>query len=316
MRRRDFLLGAAIATSSLGCWRALGQGKPLRIGWVAPGPGQLVPSFHDGMRDVGYREGKSYVIDERYANDPRGLTAAINDLLNPPVDLFFAIGVPIVRAVAAATQSIPIVVIGNPILAGVADSLARPGRNVTGLSLAADDFSTKWLELLRELDPALRRLIVLYEEGTVRQASDLKTATEPLGLASVAHAVRGPADIEAAIRGGDVRAGDALVVPASSYFAQQRTLIVALAREMRLPAIYEHRLYVEHGGLVSYGPDIRDVFRRAAYYVDRVFKGAKPAELPIELPTKFELVLNLKTAKELGLTVSQAMLSRADEVIE
>ncbi len=232
-----------------------------------------------------------------------------------PVDLFFVISVPIMRAVAVATQTIPVVVIGNPIVAGVAESVARPGRNVTGLSLGADDFATKWLELLRELVPTLARLIVLYEDGTARQAADIEAAATPLGLRVASNAVAGAREIEAAIRQANCP-GDALVVPASAFFASQRAHLVALAHEMRLPAIYEHRLYVEQGGLVSYGPNIRDAFRRAAYFVDRIVKGAKPAEMPIELPTKYELVLNLKTAKELGLTVSQAMLTRADEVIE
>jgi putative ABC transport system substrate-binding protein len=282
---------------------------------MAPGPGQLVPSFHDGLRELGYEEGRHYVVAPRYGNDPRGLPAAINDLLAMPVDLFFVISVPIMRAVAASTASIPIVVIGNPILAGVADSVARPGRNVTGLSLGADDFATKWLELLRELSPRLRRLIVLYEDGTARQAADIEAAAAPLGLRVTGHAVANLPEIEAAMRTGDP-GHDALVIPASAFFAQQRQVLVRLAREMRLPAIYEHRLYVENGGLISYGPDIRDVFRRAAYYIDRIVKGAKPAELPIELPTKFELVLNLRTAKELGLAVPASMLQRADEVIE
>jgi putative tryptophan/tyrosine transport system substrate-binding protein len=311
MKRRDVLAGLV----ALAAMPVQAQTRPLRIGWLAPGPGQLVPSFHDGMREAGYGAG-SYVIDERYASDPRGLAPAINDLLHPPVDLFFAIGAPIMRAVAAATQSVPIVVIGNPLLVGVADSLARPGRNVTGLSLGADDFATKWLELLRELTPTLRRLIVLYEDGTSRQAADIESAARPLGLAVAAHAIAGSADVEAAIRASRAAAGDVLVVPASAYFARQRGAIVSLAREMKLPAIYEHRLYVENGGLVSYGPNIRDVFFRAAYYIDRIAKGAKPAELPIELPTKYELVINLKTARELGLTVPAAMLLRADEVIE
>jgi putative ABC transport system substrate-binding protein len=312
MRRRAFLLAAM---ALLGARFARAQARPLRIGWISPRPGQLVPSFHDGMRALGHQEGRTYVIEERSGNDPRGLAAAIDDLLAMPVDLFFVISVPIMRAVAAATQSVPIVVIGNPIIAGVAESLARPGRNVTGLSLGADDFATKWLELLRELVPSQQRLIVLYEDGTAQQAADIEAAATPLGLRVVGSAVAGPTEIEAAIRQGN-RSGDALVVPASAFFASQRAHLLALAHEMRLPAIYEHRLYVEQGGLMSYGPNIRDVFRRAAHYVDRIAKGAKPAELPIELPTKYEVVLNLKTAKELGLTVPAAMLSRADEVIE
>jgi putative tryptophan/tyrosine transport system substrate-binding protein len=315
MRRRDIVFGAAAALLVAAGARAQAQGRPLRIGWMSPLPGQLLPSFHDGMHEFGYQEGRAYVIEERFGNDPRGLAAAIDDLLAVPVDLFFVISVPIMRAVAAATQSVPIVVIGNPIIAGVAESVARPGRNVTGLSLGADDFATKWLELLRELIPTLARLIVLYEDGTARQAADIEAAATPLGLPVVSSAVAGPKEIEAAIRQGN-RAGDALVVPASAFFASQRPLLVALAREMRLPAIYEHRLYVEYGGLMSYGPNIRDAFRRAAYYIDRIVKGAKPAELPIELPTKYELVLNLKTAKALGLAVPQSMLQRADEVIE
>jgi putative ABC transport system substrate-binding protein len=316
MKRRDVMLGAAAALLGAGGVRAQLQRRPLRIGWMSPLPGQLLPSFHDGLRELGYAEGRSYVIEERHGNDPRGLPAAVNDLVNLPVDLFFVIGIPIMRAVAAVTPSIPVVVVGNPIVAGVADSLSRPGRNFTGVSLGADDFATKWLELLRELVPGLRRLIVLYDEGTAQQADDLRNAGKLFGLDIVGHATTGRAEIEAAILGSDGGAETALVVPASSFFASQRVAIVELARQKRLPAIYEHRLYVEQGGLVSYGPNIRDVFRRAAYFVDRIVKGAKPAELPIELPTKYELVLNMKTAKELGLTISAAMLQRADEVIE
>jgi putative ABC transport system substrate-binding protein len=283
---------------------------------VAPGPGQLVPSFHDGMRELGYSEGRSYVMESRYGTDPRGLAAAVNDLLNMPVDLFFVIGLPMMRAVAAVTQSVPVVVVGNPMVAGVADSLSRPGRNFTGVSLGADDFATKWLELMREVVPELRRLTVLYDEGTAQQAIDLQAAAKPFDVEIVGRACASRQAVESAILEGGMGPANGLVVPASSFFAAQRVAIVALARQQRLPAIYEHRLYVENGGLMSYGPNIRDVFRRAAYYVDRIVKGAKPAELPIELPTKYELVFNLKTARALGLSVSQATLLRADEVIE
>ena len=316
MRRRDFMGGALAAALAPAFAQAQAQGRLLRIGWMSPSRGQLVPSFHDGMRELGYSEGRNYVVEERYGTDPRGLQVALNDLLTPPVDLLFVISLPIMRAVAAATQTIPVVVIGNPIVAGVADSLSRPGHNFTGISLGADDFATKWLELLRELVPDLRRLIVLYDEGTAQQAVDLENAGKPLGVETVGRASFSRADIEAAILASDGGPRTALVVPASSFFASQRAVIVELARQKRLPAIYEHRLYVENGGLLSYGPNIRDVFRRAAYYIDRIVKGAKPAELPIELPTMFELVLNLNTARELGLTVPQSMLLRADEVIE
>lgn len=316
MRRRDFMFGAAAALLAAAGARAQAQGRMLRIGWMSPMPGQLLPSFHDGMRELGYSQGRSYVIEERNGTDPRGLPAAVNDLVNLPVDLFFVIGIPIMRAIAAATLSIPVVVVRNPIVAGVAESLSRPGRNFTGISLGADDFATKWLQFLRELLPGLRRLIVLYDQGTAQQADDLHNAGKPLGLDIVGHASTSRADIEAAILASDGGPETALVVPASSFFASHRAVIVGLARQKRLPAIYEHRLYVEQGGLVSYGPDIRDVYRRAANFVDRIVRGAKPAELPIEQPTKFELVLNLKTATELGLAVPQSMLLRADEVIE
>jgi putative tryptophan/tyrosine transport system substrate-binding protein len=313
MKRRDLLLGGIAAALAPVVARA--QGRPVRIGWISWAPGQLVPSFHDGMRALGYREG-SYLIEERYASDPRGLQAAINDLLQLPVDLFFAIGVPNMRAAAAATQSVPIVVIGNPIAAGVADSLARPGRNVTGVSLGADDFATKWLELMRELCPDLRRAIVLYDDGTARQADDMTAAGAKVGIGIVTRRARSAADIVAAIAEGNSAAGDVLVVPASSFFASNRAVLVAETARQRLPAIYEHQIYVERGGLISYGPDIRAVFQRAAYYVDRILKGAKPAELPIEEPTKFELTINLQTARALGLTVPQMIMLRADTVIE
>jgi len=300
--------------------------KVPRIGFLAAiSPAVLsarTEAFRQGLRELGYVEGKSFVIEWRYAEGkPDRLPALAAELVRFKVDVIVTGGPAATRPAKEATVTIPIVMSfdDDPVGSGFAASLARPGGNITGLSTLAPEISGKQLELLKEIVPRLSRVAVLGTSTTPGTAQNLKETELAAGALKVKLQyldVLDPKDIETAFRAASKGRADAVLVLTSPVFVLQRTQIVDLAVKGRLPAIYDQSEYVEAGGLMSYGVSFTDLARRAATYVDKILKGAKPADLPIEQPTKFEFVINLKAAKQIGLTIPQSVLYRADKVIK
>ena len=295
-------------------------GKIVRVAILDLGTPHLFAAFRDGMRELGYVDGKNVVFEVRSA---QGKPELIRNLavelvrLNPDV-IVTAHGPPS-QALQQATQSIPIVVavVADAVAARLVTNLHRPGGNVTGLSFLNTELTAKRLELLKEAVPHIRRVAMLNDVNSVQNiVAETETAAQRLGVELQRLDVHTAADFadlfEAATRG---RAQAIDVLP-SAFFNSHRAQIVELAAKHRIPAMYAHRDYVDAGGFMAYGPNLLDLARRAATYVDKILKGAKPGELPIEQPTKFELMINLKTAKALGLTIPQPLLLRADQVIK
>jgi len=310
--------------------QAQSAGKVPRIGWLAtnfPAANpHLTEAFLQGLRDLGYVEGRNVVIEYRSAEGKLERLPALGaELVALKVDVILAAGGTLtVLATRQATETIPIVFIGvgDPVASGFVTSLARPGGNLTGLSVLAPELVGKCLELLTQAVPGVSRVAVLWQPGTSPPANttqkDMLKAAEvaarALGLRLQVVEAQGPADIDRAFS-VMTRAGALIVLP-TPMFSIERRRLAELGAKNRLPTMFSFRDYVDAGGLMSYGPSIADLFRRAAAYVDKILKGAKPGDLPVEQPTKFELVINLKTAKALGLTVPPSLLARADEVIE
>ena len=297
-------------------------GKVPRIGILRPGspPDPLLDAFRQGLRELGYDEGRNVSIEYRWAEgrDER-LPDLAADLVRLPVDVIVA-GVGAVEAAKHATSTIPIVmpVSSDPVRAGLVASLARPGGNVTGLTSLSGELPGKWMELLKETLPRVSRVAVLWDPaGDPRQVDTSDAAARSLGVRLHVLKVGRVGGFDPAFAEARKNDAGALIVLGSPFFYVHRARLVELAAKHRLPAIYAQREFVVgSGGLMSYGTDYHHQFRRAATYVDKILKGAKPADLPIEQPTKFEFVINLKTAKALGLTIPPAVLARADEVIE
>jgi putative ABC transport system substrate-binding protein len=280
-------------------------------------------AFRDGMAALGHVEGRTYVLETRFAEgDPERIAALAADLIRLKPDVIVAAGGPAVRAAMRATATIPIVIasgIADAVGAGLVASLARPGGNVTGFSGQSEELYGKQLEFLRELTPGLSEVAVLYNSATTESATLARLATTgaALGLKLRPIGIGSAQDLEAMFaRAGGARSQAMLVIPDPTAFTGMRDRIAALALRHRLPSVYAFRFYTEAGGLLSYYWDLVDTHRRSAAFVDKILKGAKPADLPVEQPTKFELVVNLKTAKALGITIPQSVLIRADEVIE
>jgi putative ABC transport system substrate-binding protein len=279
-------------------------------------------AFRQSLRDLGYVDGKNVVIEWRsYEGKRDRQRALVAELVRLKVDVIVAVGSGDIRAAKDATRTIPIVMLvgGDPVASGFVSSLARPGGNVTGLATLRPELSGKRLELLREVVPRLSRVAVFASsasEDHSQMRKELELAAGSFGVALQYLDVQSPKDIEPAFRAAAKERADAVFfrVPGPQA-SSQRPQIVALAQKTRLPAIYESLDYVERGGLMSYGVSVIDSARRAAIYVDKILKGAKPAELPVEQPTKFELVINLKAAKQIGLTIPPNVLARADRVI-
>jgi ABC-type uncharacterized transport system substrate-binding protein len=277
-------------------------------------------ALRQGLRELGYAEGQNIIIEVRWVNAKvERLPDVAAELVRRRPNVIVSEGNAVVAALKQATQTIPIVaaVFGNPVESGLVASLAKPGGNITGLSTASEEMSAKWLQLLKETVPNLSRVAVLWVPGRHRaHRQRIEGAAQTLGVTAQFLEVGGRDDVTrafAALTRG--RTGGLLVVPDNVTVALQR-LIVDLATKNRLPGIYPFPAFVEDGGLMSYGANTTDMVRRAAIYVDKILKGAKPADLPVEQPTKFELVVNLKTAKALGLTIPPSVLGRADQVIE
>jgi putative ABC transport system substrate-binding protein len=296
-------------------------GKVARIGVLASSSSPFVEAFRQGLRELGYVEGRNIVIEFRsYEGREERLPGLAADLVRLKVDVIVA-GSQAAVAARHATTTIPIVmpIITDPVRLGLVASLAKPGGNATGFATQNDELPGKWLELVKETLPKVSRVAVLfqptYDGGVQLKASE--AAARSLGLRLQMLNVERPDDFVTAFAELQKNRAEALVVSSSGLFYAHRTRLVEFAARHRLPTIYhQSEFVVVSGGLMSYGPDFRDLFRRSATYVDKILKGAKPGDLPVEQPTKFELVINLKAAKTLGLTIPQSMLARADRVIE
>ncbi len=301
--------------------------KIARIGFLSLNQGAnplLHEAFRQGLRDLGYVEGRNVVIEYRSAEGKlERLPARAAELVALKVDVIVASGTLAALAAKQTTRTLPIVFTSaaDPVTDGLVTSLARPGGNVTGLSNLAPELVGKRLELLTQAVPGVSRVAVLWQLGAVdeRTEKDILKAAEvaarALGVRLQFVEARGPENFGRAFSDMTRARAGALTVLTSNMFVTERRRLVDLAAKNRLPAVYNVREFVDAGGLMSYGPDLADLYRRAATYVDKILKGAKPADLPVEQPTKFELVINVKTAKTLGLTIPQSVLGRADEVI-
>ncbi len=283
--------------------------------------GPLLDAFRGGLRELGYVEGQTVVIEPRFAEgNPDRIQGLVHDLLASGPDVVVAAGGPALRAFQQATGSVPIVmaIIADPAEQGLVTSLAHPGGNLTGLAFQNQELTAKRLQLLKETLPTVSRVAVLWDTsfGADTGHQQAEVAARALQLQLQLLAVRGAADLETAFKTASTGRADALLVLASPFLNANRQTVIELAAQHHLPATYEAKTFVEIGGLMSYGPSFPDMYRRAASYVDKILRGAKPADLPVEQPTKFELVVNLKTAKALGLTIPQSVLLRADEVIQ
>ena len=284
-------------------------------------PDPQVAALTQGLRDLGWVEGQNVAVEYRYANNHlEQFPHLAAELVRLKVDLIVAGGEAGIRAARDATSTIPIVMAnsGDPVGTGLIASLSRPGGNVTGLSLLAPDLGGKRLELLKETVPKVSRVGVLWNPTNAVKALELNStevAARALGVIVTSHGVRAPADFDRAFAAIGRERPTALITLADPLTRGHKTQLAEFAAKSRLPMIAETRDFAEAGGLMTYGASLLDLYRRAATYVDKILKGAKPGDLPIEQPTKFELVVNLKTAKALGLTIPQSVLVRADEVI-
>jgi len=329
MHRRTFLAGTgAVLLAAPLAPEAQQAAKVARIGFLATNlaaNSHLPDAFRQGLRDLGYVEGRNVLIEYRDAEGKLDrLPALAAELVALKVDVIVAPNTPAALAAQQATRTLPIVFIGvgEPVRSGLVTTLARPGGNVTGLSVISPELVGKWLELLKQAVPGVSRVAALRQPGAMddRTEKDMlegaDVAARKLGVRLQVVEARGPADFQRAFSDmARARAGALTVRPAPMFMSERRRL-VDLAAENRLPTVYPWREFVDAGGLMAYGPNLADLYRRAATYVDKILKGAKPADLPIEQPSKFELVINLKTAKALGLTIPQSLLLRADEVIQ
>jgi len=304
--------------------------KIARIGYLNPNTASANPrlfeAFRQGLRDLGYVEGRNVQIEFRSAEaKPEQLHILAAELVALRVDVIVTGGGTLAALAARqATGTLPIVFnsVGDPVTSGLVESLARPGANVTGLSLLFPELARKCLEQLKQAVPVVSRVAVLSQSDAVPERTEMdildgaEVAARALGVRLQVVRVKGPADLDRAFSNITSARADALVVLSSPMFSAERKRLVDFAARNRLPTMFSFREYVDAGGLMSYGPDLAEMSRRSATYVDRILKGAKPGDLPVEQPTKFELVINLRTAKQLGLTISQSVLARADEVIQ
>jgi putative ABC transport system substrate-binding protein len=302
--------------------------KVPRIGYLeasgdAHAPGPWVEAFRQGLRDLGYSEGKNIVVEYRFAGGNLDrIPSLVAELVQLKVDVLVAPLLPAVRAAKEATKTIPIVMVlaVDPVATGIVDSLARPGGNITGLTRLTRELSGKRLELLTEVVPGISRIGVLWDANAPGPAiafKEYEAAARSLKIQLQSLEVRGPdADLEGAFQTAAKGRASAVVTITNPVLGRNSKRIAELAIKNRLPSVYEQSQYVEAGGLMSYATNDGDAFRRAATYVDKILKGTKPADLPVEQPTKFELVINLKAAKQIGLTIPPNVLARADRVIK
>jgi putative tryptophan/tyrosine transport system substrate-binding protein len=295
--------------------------RSARIGLLAPASrSEDVEGFLAGMRDLGYIEGRNLILEYRAAGGKvERLDELLAELIGLKVDVIVTGGTPAALAAKRARTTIPIVIgaMGDPVESGVVASLARPGGNITGLSLAiSEGFAGKYLELLREAVPKASRVAVLGRPSASSPVQTMERAARSLDIRLQLVEVDGPGQLEGAFSTMTAQHAAALIVTPSPFNVTHRDRIVSLAAKHRLPAMYGLPAFVDAGGLMAYGASLGELFRRAATYVDKILKGAKPADLPVEQATKFELVINLNTARALGLVIPRSLLLRADRIIE
>ncbi len=332
MRKLIANLAALVLVSLLAHTASAQQAKKVpRVGYLlsgsAPSPAPARPistveTFRQGLRELGYVEGKNIIVEYRYAeNKFERLPDLAAELVRLKVDVIVTAGTPSIRAAQHATNTIPIVManVGDPIAQGFVASLARPGGNITGFTILSPELSTKRLELLKEVSPKIRRVAVFQNAAQHSLTmKEVEKAAKFLRVQLQLLEVRGRNDLDMAFEAVTRERADALITLANTSLrmnARTRIPIVEFTLKHRLPSMYEGSEYVETGGLMSYGPDEMANVRRAAVYVDKILKGTKPADLPVEQPMKFELVINLKAAKQIGVTIPQSVLYRADKVI-
>jgi len=313
-----FAFGGAVATAQQ-------AGRVPRIGFLlgsSPGPDPRLEAFRQGLRDNGYIEGKNIAVEYRFAEGQEDrLPKLVAELVGPlKVEIIVTDGTNVTRAAKNATTTIPIVMAsdGNPIGNGFIASLAHPGGNITGLTNLLTGLSGKRLELLKEAIPDISRVGVIWNPENPSSTTSFKetqVAAQALALQLQSLEVRAPNDFEGAFQAATKRQVSALSVVSDSLMFTNRRRFLELAAKYRLPTMHTQSLWVEAGGLMSYGTYFPDLYRRAATYVDKILKGTKPADLPVEQPTKFELIINLKTAKQIGLSIPPNLLARADRVI-
>ena len=299
-------------------------GKVPRIGFLSPGIAASAPNaaFRQGLRELGYVEGQNILVEYRWGDgDTARLPALAAELVRLRVQVLVTSSNPATLAAMQTHSKIPIVFAASsdPVANGLVASLAHPAGNVTGLSLVSPELSGKRLQLLQETLPRLTRIVLLWDAGNIGMADrvrETEAAARQLGVTLHVEWVRDLAGLDRAFATLAQARPDAFLTTVEPYTGDHRQRIVAFAAQQRLPAMYEERGFVDAGGLMAYGPSLAANYRRTAAYVDKILKGAKPADLPVEQPTKFELVVNLKTAKALGVTMPQSILVRADEVIQ
>jgi putative ABC transport system substrate-binding protein len=323
MRRRDFIQGLTVVSAT---WplaaRAQQADKVWRMGFIAHGHESFYDALFEGLREYGYEEGRNLIVERRYA---RGQAERFKEfaaeMVRLNVDIVVVVTTPAALAVMNATKTIPIVHPNaiDPLNSGLIDSLAHPGRNLTGGAQLTAEVSGKRLEILKKVVPELSRAAVLWNSANpalVFSWKETQGAARVLGVMLQSHEVQGPKDFAAAFAAIAEERPHALLVLQDAVAIQQRKEIIDFAIQKRLPSIFNEKEWAVAGGLMSYGENFAAMYRRGAYFVDRIFKGAKPADLPVEQATKFDLVLNLRTAKAIGLTIPDAILVAADQVIE
>ena len=325
MRRRDFIkvIAGLAAVWPLAARTQTPAGKIYRVGILQPGkpPEPLVEVLRERLKELGYREGHNITYEYRWAEgENERLVELAKELVDVKVDVLTALSTPAVLAAKNVTKTIPIVFtgVGDPVGAGVVPSLSHPGGNVTGISTLATELSAKRLELLKEIVPNATPVAMVWNDtnpAMVLRAREAQNAADRLDLNLQSIGVHDLISFDAAFATISSSHFNALLTLVDPFTREHRQRIVDFAAQRRLPAIYEAREFVDAGGLVSYGPSLPALQRRAADYVSMIFKGGKPADIPIEQPTKFELIINLKTARELGLTIPPTVLARADELI-
>jgi len=325
MDRRAFATGIALGVLAhpFAAW-AQREGKVHRIGYLnlRAGPVLQDEAFVQALRELGYVEGRNLIIDYRWAAEKEEqLPALAAELVALKVEVIVTSATPAVSAAKRATNTIPIVMaaVADPVGSGLVASLGHPGGNVTGMTLLSTDLAGKRLQLVREILPRAKRIAVLALGGlsaTPLLLAAMRAAGQTMDLELITQLVTKPEELPGAFTEFQKAGAHALIVQVSPLTLDQRDTIVEQAAQHRLPAMYDVRAFVDAGGLVAYGPDLVAMYRRAAAYVDRIFKGAKPGDLPIEQPTKFEFVINLRTAKTLAISIPQGLLLRADEVIQ
>lgn len=326
MNRRDTVLALLALSAAPLAAEAQQAAKVPRIGFLgnstAALEANLVGPFREGLRDLGYVEGRNILIEYRWAEGKyERFPALIGELIALKVDVIVTAGIPATLAVRKAATSVPLVMVAvaDPVATGIVASLNRPGGNITGLTSMSLDLEGKRLELLREVVPKISHIAVLWNAanpGQVILEKETRAAAQVLRMKVLSLGVRTKEEIENALAAIVRERPGALLVLADRLFLHHRARIVDFAAQQRLPGVHSYRELVEVGGLMSFGPSYAGMHRRAAYFVDKILKGTKPADLPIERPATFELVINLKAAKALGLTIPQSVLLRATEVIQ